>query len=187
MGGKAYKWYDREILNAKKKIKWTLSKFFKALFDEMFPVDFRAKQRDLFDACEQGSRKVKDFMQNLQDLANTVGNIADADIVLAFWRRCDSYLRVEFTKLGFEAETISLDRLMEIAEREERVHFLIEEERKKAAKKSGDKEAGKKQQGKEKVPGSGSPEESKSGKASNDKKPKEQKNKEDRERKKRLR
>ncbi|KAJ7743410.1 hypothetical protein B0H16DRAFT_1561702 [Mycena metata] len=103
-------------------------------------------------------------MQNLQDLANTVGNIADADIVLAFWRRCDSYLRVEFTKLGFEAETISLDRPMEIAEREERVHFLIEEERKKAVKKSGDKEAGKKQQGKEKGPGSGHPEESKSGK-----------------------
>lgn len=30
------------------------------------------------------SRKVKDFMQNLQDLANTIGNLSDEDIVLAF-------------------------------------------------------------------------------------------------------
>ncbi|KAJ7150634.1 hypothetical protein C8R46DRAFT_1198216 [Mycena filopes] len=197
--GKAYKWYDREILNAKKKIKWTLSRFFKELFDELFPADFRARQRDAFDACEQGNRKVKDFMQKLQDLANTIGNISDEDLVLAFWRRCESYLRVEFTRLGFEAESISLKQLMKIAEREERVHFLIEEERKKAAKKSGDKEPGKKFQ-KDKPTGS-TKDETKSEKPANDKKSKEQRNKdyrdskeqkdnkkkEARERKKRLR
>ncbi|KAJ6475201.1 hypothetical protein C8R47DRAFT_1199221 [Mycena vitilis] len=174
LGGKAYRWYDRDVLNAKKKIKWTFKKFFTALFDEVFPADFRAKQHDLFDGCEQGSRKVKDFMQNLQDLANTVGNLSDADIVLAFWHRCETYLRVEFTRLGYEAETISLKQLMRIAEREERVHLLIEEERRKAAKKSGDRDNGKKQEKKDRPAGS-SKDESRSDKPVDDKKKKDQK------------
>ncbi|KAJ7147727.1 hypothetical protein C8R43DRAFT_953081 [Mycena crocata] len=180
LSGKAYDWFDREILNAKKKIKWTLNKFFTALFDEIFPADFRARQRDLFDACEQGSRKTKDFMQRLQNLANTIGNISDEDIVLAFWRRCNSYLRVEFTRQGYEAETISLKRLMQIAEREERVYLLMEEERKRELKKSGDKDTGKKQQNsqnKEKTSGSSKPD-FKTEKSSGDKKNKEQKKKE---------
>ncbi|KAJ7460474.1 hypothetical protein B0H11DRAFT_1923877 [Mycena galericulata] len=105
-------------------------------------------------AVGPGSRKVKDFMQHLQDLANTIGNISEQDLVLAFWRRCDSYLRVEFTRLGYEAEIISLKLLMRIAEREEHVHFLIEKERKKSGKKSGGKDGSKKeQQNKDKVAG----------------------------------
>ncbi|KAA1472921.1 hypothetical protein DENSPDRAFT_779094, partial [Dentipellis sp. KUC8613] len=106
LSGRAYKWYDREILSAGREI--TLSDFFLELFDYVFPPDFRSEQRDAFDDCHQRGRSVRDFLQNLLDLANTIGDVSDREIVVAFWRRCDSYLKVDMTREGYSPETLSL-------------------------------------------------------------------------------
>lgn len=126
LGGRAYHWYDREIRGTRKS--YTLAQFFTGLFDHVFPPDFRAQQRDLFDVCDQRKRTVRDYLQNLRDLANTVGNLTDQDIVLGFWRRSDSYLRIEFTKAGYDAETLTLAMLEDLAVKYERVHILAEKE-----------------------------------------------------------
>ena len=50
----------------------------------------------------QGNLSVIDFLRRLQDLADTVGDFDDSDVVLAFWRRCKPYLRAELTRAGHE-------------------------------------------------------------------------------------
>jgi hypothetical protein len=123
---RAYKYYDQEILSKRKKL--TLSQFFSGLFDYVFPPDFRAQQRDRFDECSQHGRNVRDFLQNLRDLANTIGDLEDKDIVLAFWRRCERYLRVELTRDGYSADSIPLQTLEELSIQHERTHNLLERE-----------------------------------------------------------
>ncbi|KII84496.1 hypothetical protein PLICRDRAFT_80996, partial [Plicaturopsis crispa FD-325 SS-3] len=113
LGGRAYQFYERDVLDRRKK--YSLSEFFESLFDHVFPVDFRAQQREQFDACAQGSQTVRDHLQSLQVIANTVGDLDEKDIVLAFWRRCKQYLRIELTKAGYSPESISLSRLETLA------------------------------------------------------------------------
>lgn len=44
LSGKAYRFYEQDILQNKKK--YTLTEYFSALFDYIFPADFRMQQRD---------------------------------------------------------------------------------------------------------------------------------------------
>jgi hypothetical protein len=130
LGKRAYKYYEQEILSKRRKL--TLSQFFAGLFDYIFPPDFRAQQRDRFDKCSQHGRTVRDFLQRLRDLANTIGDLKDKDIVLAFWRRCESYLRIELTRDGYSANSISLETLEELSVQHERTHNLLEREARKS-------------------------------------------------------
>ena len=100
LSGKAYRFYEQDILQNEKK--YTPTEYFAALFDYIFPADFRMQQRDEFDCCRQEDLSAVDYLRQLQDLADTVGNLEDADVVLAFWRRCRSYIRSEFTRAGYE-------------------------------------------------------------------------------------
>ncbi|PPQ86489.1 hypothetical protein CVT25_007548 [Psilocybe cyanescens] len=129
LGGRAYQFFERDILALRKK--YDLTEFFEKLFDYVFPVDFRMQQRDKFDACRQDNRSVLDFLRKLQEIADTIGDMEDRDIVLAFWRRSQPYLRVEMTKDGLDPTLMSISALEECAVRHERAHLLAGEEGKR--------------------------------------------------------
>jgi hypothetical protein len=118
LSGKAYRFYEQEILQNEKK--FTLTEYFAALFDYIFPADFRMQQRDEFDSCRQEDLSAVDYLRQLQDLADTVGDLEDTDIVLAFWRRCQSYIRSELTRAGYEPSILTVDDLETLANRIER-------------------------------------------------------------------
>ncbi|KAI6137844.1 hypothetical protein BKA82DRAFT_4263180 [Pisolithus tinctorius] len=65
----ARQFYERDILDLRKR--YSLTEFFEALFDYIFPADFRMQQRDKFDACRQDHRSVLDFLRRLQEIADT--------------------------------------------------------------------------------------------------------------------
>ncbi|KAL4076906.1 hypothetical protein V8B97DRAFT_1856313, partial [Scleroderma yunnanense] len=96
----AYHFFERDVLDLKKK--------YTALFNYIFPADFRMQQHNKFDACRQDRQSVLDFLRKLQEIANTVGNIGDCNVVLAFWRHCQPYLCAELTKNRYDATTISI-------------------------------------------------------------------------------
>ena len=127
LDGRAYRFYERDVLDLKKR--YTLTTFFESLFDYVFPADFRMQQRDIFDACRQDGRSVLDFLRKLQEIADTVGDISDRDVVLAFWRRCQPYLRAELTKNGYDATTISVITLESECVRYEKAKRVIDEDR----------------------------------------------------------
>ena len=94
LDGCAYRFYERNILDLKKR--YTLTTFFEALLDYVFPADFRMQQRDKFDACHQGRWSILDFLRKLQEIADTVGDIHERDVVLAFWRHCQHQQKTLF-------------------------------------------------------------------------------------------
>jgi len=110
-----------------------MNEFFEKLFDYVFPVDFRMQQRDKFDECRQDFRTVLDFLRKLQEIADTIGDMTDRDIVLAFWRRSQSYLRVEMTKEHLDPTVMSLSMMEEAAVRHERAHKLADLEGKRGS------------------------------------------------------
>ena len=131
--GRAYKFFEQDILQ--KGIKYTLTDYFAALFDYIFPADFRMQQRDKFDVYYQGNLSVVDFLRRLQDLADTVGDLDDADVVLAFWRRCKPYLKAELTRAGYEPSELTSSELEVLATRIERADEAAHETRKGTSSK----------------------------------------------------
>ena len=113
LSGKAYRFYEQEILQNEEM--FTFTKYFAALFDYIFPADFCMQQRDEFDSCHQEDLLAVDYLRQLQDLADTVGDLEDADVVLAFWRRCQSYIRSELTHTRYEPSILTVDDLETLA------------------------------------------------------------------------
>lgn len=126
LGGRAYHFFERDVLDLKRR--YTLTEFFEHLFDYVFPPDFRMQQCDKFDVCEQRDQSVLDYLHRLHEIADTIGDLSERDIVIAFWRRCKAYLRFEMSKEGTDPSQVSLVALERAALRHERAHRFAEEE-----------------------------------------------------------
>ena len=126
-----YKFFEQDILQKQKK--YTLTGYFAALFDYIFPADFRIQQRDEFDACHQDDLSAVHYLRQLQDLADTVGDLDDADVVLAFWSRCQLYLRPELTRTGYEPSVLTVNDLKSLATRIERTEEAPRETQKSSS------------------------------------------------------
>lgn len=74
LGGNAYRFYERDVLDLKKK--YSLTEFFEQLFDYTFPSDFRMLQRQRFLECRQeGKQGVQDYIRRLRNIADTTGDV----------------------------------------------------------------------------------------------------------------
>lgn len=80
------------------------------------------QQRDKFDKYEQQTLPAIDFLWWLQELADTVGDLEDKDVVLAFWRRCAPYICSELTMQGYEASEITMHEVEDFVIRIECAH-----------------------------------------------------------------
>jgi len=67
-------------------------------------------------------------LRKLQEIADTVGDIGDHDVVLAFWRRCQPYLHAKLTKNGYDATTISVVTLESECICYEKAKHIIDED-----------------------------------------------------------
>ncbi|KAF7974734.1 hypothetical protein HWV62_11411 [Athelia sp. TMB] len=121
MSGKAYRFFEQNVLQKRKKYN-TLTEYFEELFDYIFPPGFRMQQRDKFDRFEQLSLPAVDFLRRLQEIGDTIGDITDKDVVLAFWQRCAPYLRSELILRGYDASEITISELEDLVIRVERAH-----------------------------------------------------------------
>ncbi|KAF7964565.1 hypothetical protein HWV62_5608, partial [Athelia sp. TMB] len=124
LSDKAYRFFELNVLQNRKKYR-SLTEYFEDLFDYLFPPGFRMQQRDKFDRFEQRDLPALDFLRRIQELADTVGDLEEKDVVLAFWRRCVPYIRAELTIRGFEPSDLSIRELEDLVTRFERAHQLL--------------------------------------------------------------
>ena len=81
--GRAYDYYTQKVsLNV---YDWTLEQFFEGLFDYCFPVNYRMKQREKLRRAFQNDKSVSDYCHELEELFNTIGDIAERDKVIKLW------------------------------------------------------------------------------------------------------
>jgi hypothetical protein len=122
--GKAYQFFERDILSSRKK--YTLTEYFKAMFDYIFPATFRMDQQDKFDACWQLDLPALDFLWKLHDIADTAGDLEEDDIILRFWRCSKPYLKSKLAEAGLEPGRITLMELENLVMRLETAHLIAE-------------------------------------------------------------
>jgi len=81
--GKAHEFYVREVSGDP--YRWRLSTFFRELFNYCFPVDFRIKLRKKLHTCYQGSRTVWDYLYELNEMWNMIGETDERTKVHKLW------------------------------------------------------------------------------------------------------
>lgn len=97
--------------------KWDVDDFLTKLFDHCFPPNFRTGQRVKLTECRQSGRSVRDWVFELQGLADSVGDVPDCQLVLYFWQGSDNYIRKKWAEAGYSPEVSDFDELELAAER----------------------------------------------------------------------
>jgi len=62
----------------------------------------------------------------LQEIADTVGDLNDDDIILGFWHCCKSYLMLKLAEAGLEPGRITMSELEHLVVRLETAHLILE-------------------------------------------------------------
>ena len=68
-------------------------------------------QCDEFDACWPLELYALYFLWKLQDIANTVGNLKEDDIILGFWHYCEPYIKAKLAETGFDPVKVPLQEM----------------------------------------------------------------------------
>ena len=112
--GRAHEFYIREV--ADDPYRWRLPKFFRELFNYCFPVDFRSKQRFKLQKCRQNDRSVRDFLYDLNELWNTIGETAERAKVNKFWFGLRRKIQQDLWKEKLNPEVLRLKDVVSAAE-----------------------------------------------------------------------
>ena len=112
--GKAYDFYTQKV--AIDEERWTVSQFYKELFNFCFPVDYRMQLRKTLARCHQNERSVAEYTHELQELFNMIGNIPAQDQVLKFWNGVRPAIQKELWKNHLNPEISSWRKVVAQAE-----------------------------------------------------------------------
>ena len=80
---KAYDYYEQRIAN--NVAGWTIISMYTTLFNHIFPMDFRVNCRTCFNALSQGSKTVTEFVFELEELADLIGDVSERERVTRLW------------------------------------------------------------------------------------------------------
>ncbi|KAG6843403.1 hypothetical protein H0H87_004905 [Tephrocybe sp. NHM501043] len=128
LDGKAWKFYSRDV--AKNPEVWTLNMFFTKLFNEVFPVNFREKQRQRLRDFGQGKQLVKDYVANLEELFAIVGMKDERERIIKLFGGFRSSIRSELYCAKLTPEQAKWKRVVKMAMFIERAEAIGAEEQK---------------------------------------------------------
>ena len=112
--GKAYDFYTLKV--AINEDQWTVSQFYKELFNYCFPVDYRMQLQKTLARCHQNDKSVAEYTHELQDLFNMIGNIPKQDQVLKFWNSARPSIQKELWRNKLNPELSSWKKVVAQAE-----------------------------------------------------------------------
>lgn len=104
---------------------WTLRLIYEGLFDYCFPEDFKRKLRWKLMHATQGSRKVRDFVRELEHLAERFPDVNHQHLVEIFWQGLEPYLQFALLEKGLDPESSGLEALVEQAARSEKAYSQV--------------------------------------------------------------
>ncbi|KIN95766.1 hypothetical protein M404DRAFT_33908 [Pisolithus tinctorius Marx 270] len=112
--GKAHEFYVWEVSGDP--YKWRLSDFFTQLFNYCFPIDFRMWQREKLQSCYQNSKTVRNYLYELNELWNMIGETDKCTKVHKFWSGLRKELQRDLWKEKLNLEVSSLKKISASAE-----------------------------------------------------------------------
>lgn len=120
MSGKASRFFMKHVATCQ--AAWTLKSLYEALFDYCFPEDFKESLRTRLLGARQGQRRVRDFVRDLEALAERFPDVTQRQLTGIFWNGLHQYLRLYLIEKGLSSETTSLKRLVKYADRREKAY-----------------------------------------------------------------
>jgi hypothetical protein len=94
--GRVHEFYTREVSGDP--YRWRLRRFFTELFNHCFPIDFWMKQRDKLNRCYQNSKTVREYIYELSELWNMIGDVAERQRVMRLWMGLNPSIQTELWK-----------------------------------------------------------------------------------------
>ena len=64
---------------------WMLTQFYDELFNFCFPIDYRMQIRRNLNRCHQNEKTVTEYVHELTELFNMIGDVSEQEQVLKFW------------------------------------------------------------------------------------------------------
>ncbi|KAG2738296.1 hypothetical protein P692DRAFT_201666445, partial [Suillus brevipes Sb2] len=103
--GRAREFYVREVSGDP--YRWRLREFFMELFNYCFPVNFRMEQRAKLNKCYQNNKTVREYIYELSELWNMIGDVEDRQKVTRLWTGLSSTIQAELWKKELNPESSS--------------------------------------------------------------------------------
>lgn len=111
----ASKFYMKHV--AKCQDEWTMKGIYEGTFDYCFPIDFKLKLREKLTKAAQNKKKVRDFVRDLQSLAQRFPDVTSRQLNQIFWEGLNRYIRLDLIGQGIDPETHTLEKMVKYAVR----------------------------------------------------------------------
>jgi hypothetical protein len=111
---KAYDFYTQKVANDE--VNWTLRQFYAELFNYCFPIDYRMQLRKTLAQCHQNDKSIAEYIHELHELFNMIGDIPERDQVLKFWNGSRPVIQKGLWRDNLNPETSSWARVVAQAE-----------------------------------------------------------------------
>ncbi|KAF5331643.1 hypothetical protein D9611_007558 [Ephemerocybe angulata] len=125
--GSAYSFYARVVSTSVEN--WTVTQFFKALFDACFPVDYKERQRDILENIKQGKYELRSYLAKLEELFMAAGVKQQREQARYLWRGLRTETKERLRYDGVSPESSSLERIIRKAEHAELAWKLMQTQR----------------------------------------------------------
>ncbi|KAG5333235.1 hypothetical protein C0989_006013 [Termitomyces sp. Mn162] len=112
--GRAWTFYSREVSRAPED--WSMERFFKEIFNDCFPINYRNKQRYKLQHLRQGKMTVRDYVGKLQELFTIVGSTNSKEKVVKLFNGFRTSIQRELYRMGLNPETSRWKKVVSKAE-----------------------------------------------------------------------
>ncbi|KAG2099239.1 uncharacterized protein F5147DRAFT_777355 [Suillus discolor] len=120
--GKAHEFYIREVSGDP--YRWRLREFFTEMFNYCFPINFRTKQHEKLKRCFQNDKSVRDYVYELNELWNMIGDVDDRDRVSRLWTGLSAEIQWELWKKELNPEVSTFKEVQAVAKIIEIAHLV---------------------------------------------------------------
>ncbi|KAG2098402.1 uncharacterized protein F5147DRAFT_815844 [Suillus discolor] len=120
--GRVREFYTREVSGDP--YRWRLRRFFTELFNHCFPIDFRMKQREKLNRSYQNEKTVREYIYELSELWNMIGDVAERQQVTHLWTGPNPSIQMELWKKELNPESSSFREVQSVAEIIEIAHSV---------------------------------------------------------------
>lgn len=104
---------------------WTLPEFFEELINYCFPATYVEDLRKQFHTSKQGRRNMHKYLHDMQELANSIGDVSDRELIHRIWDGTHSEYQRQLRLDCLSPETVSLEDLRNRLESIERANEAV--------------------------------------------------------------
>ncbi|KAJ2914251.1 hypothetical protein MD484_g6182, partial [Candolleomyces efflorescens] len=110
---KAYDYYEQRIANSARN--WTIPQMYEALFNHIFPMDYRISCRNRFNTISQGGKSVTEYAFEIEELVDLIGEVSEREKVIRLWNGFRSSIQSALWRDRLHPELATWDQVLDVA------------------------------------------------------------------------